>query len=340
MASSKKTWSIAAVMVAVVAVVGYFASSYPPSSEEAAGTIAPAERYRADQIGSEDVKLGDESLQAFMQTDTFDRLINDQAFLDAMNDAAVRDVRTEFRRRLLERFLDGTDDALQGFLQCFEYFVGVQGETTWHTLGEVAALYEGASQQVELELAAPGVTIEADPVRTPASDPFAGEVRPNRTTIALVGAVTTWLRSRDRMLTVGSHRLPAQLILEAGMAAEDSPASTPNRQVASDGMVLSRPSGSYLPLMPANTLRVSPPRSRVSCSSLSAPSTCSALTMRTTRRSSLAKSSKLMVGEIGSDASGDFVSAGRAVTAAASPAQFTMPAKVGWPLIWKLFATG
>ena len=99
-------------MVAVVAVVGYFASSYPPSSEEAAGTIAPAERYRADQIGSEDVKLGDESLQAFMQTDTFDRLINDQAFLDAMNDAAVRDALNDravrdalekHRRRVEER---------------------------------------------------------------------------------------------------------------------------------------------------------------------------------------------------------------------------------------------
>lgn len=32
-------------------------------------------------------------------------------------------------------------------------------------LGEVAALYEGASQHVELQLAAPGTTIEADPVR-------------------------------------------------------------------------------------------------------------------------------------------------------------------------------
>ena len=32
-------------------------------------------------------------------------------------------------------------------------------------LGEVAALYEGASQQVELQLAAPGVAVEADPVR-------------------------------------------------------------------------------------------------------------------------------------------------------------------------------
>jgi hypothetical protein len=41
--------------------------------------------------------------------------------------------------------------------------------------------------------------------------------------------------------------------------------------------------------MPAKTLRVSPPRSRVSCSSLSAPSTGAALAMRAMRRSTLAK---------------------------------------------------
>src|SRR3569833_1961024 len=43
--------------------------------------------------------------------------------------------------------------------------------------------------------------------------------------------------------------------------------------------------------MPEKTVRVSVPRSRVSFSSLSAPSTCSALAMRATRRSTFLKSS-------------------------------------------------
>src|SRR5580765_6002230 len=43
--------------------------------------------------------------------------------------------------------------------------------------------------------------------------------------------------------------------------------------------------------MPANTVRVAPPRSSVSLSSLSAPSTCSAFAIFATRRSSLLKSS-------------------------------------------------
>jgi hypothetical protein len=38
-------------LVAVAGVVGYVATSYPPSSDETSGTIAPVERYRADQDG-------------------------------------------------------------------------------------------------------------------------------------------------------------------------------------------------------------------------------------------------------------------------------------------------
>ncbi len=47
--------------------------------------------------------------------------------------------------------------------------------------------------------------------------------------------------------------------------------------------------------MPEKTVRVSVPRSRVSLRSLSAPSTCSALVMRATRRSTFLKSSIEMV---------------------------------------------
>ena len=56
-------------------------------------------------------------------------------------DAAFGDIGTQFRRRLLQGFLDGTDDALQRFLQRFENFVAVQREAAWYTFGQIAALY-------------------------------------------------------------------------------------------------------------------------------------------------------------------------------------------------------
>src|SRR5437762_3029817 len=43
------------------------------------GTIGAASRYQAEQISKEDVKLQDAELQAFMQTDTFHKLMADKA---------------------------------------------------------------------------------------------------------------------------------------------------------------------------------------------------------------------------------------------------------------------
>jgi hypothetical protein len=55
-------------------------------------------------------------------------------------------------------------------------------------------------------------------------------------------------------------------------------------------------SGAYADLMPAKTCLVSVPISSCRRNNLSAPSTCSALTILAMRRSTFAKSSKLMVG--------------------------------------------
>ena len=76
---SGKTGLVVGLLVAVVAGVGYFASQHPPASEDVAGTIAPAQRYRADQIGSQDIQLGDQSIQQFMQTDLFEQIMTDEA---------------------------------------------------------------------------------------------------------------------------------------------------------------------------------------------------------------------------------------------------------------------
>src|SRR5581483_5369229 len=56
------------------------------------------------------------------------------------DDAALGDIRSELRRRLFERLLDGAHDALQRLLQRFENLVAVEGETTRHAFGEIAAL--------------------------------------------------------------------------------------------------------------------------------------------------------------------------------------------------------
>src|SRR5256885_14733898 len=80
-------------------------------------------------------------------------------------------------------------------------------------------------------------------------------------------------------------------------AASTMPAETPNFILGGARfatITVRRPSsfaGSYADLIPANTVRVPLPVSSVSFKSLSAPSTCSALTISAMRRSSLSKSS-------------------------------------------------
>ena len=49
-AGSRKIWILGG-LLAVVAVAGYFSLNYPPAGEDAAGTIVPAKRYRADDAG-------------------------------------------------------------------------------------------------------------------------------------------------------------------------------------------------------------------------------------------------------------------------------------------------
>ena len=52
-----KVWIGVAVAVAAIAVGSQFVD-YPPKGDEAAGTIAPAQRYRAPQMTADDVKVG------------------------------------------------------------------------------------------------------------------------------------------------------------------------------------------------------------------------------------------------------------------------------------------
>ena len=90
MATSNKTLPIIVAGVAVLAAVAYFGGGFP-QGDELTGTVASAERHRSDQVTAADAELGDQAIQDFMQTDTFDRLISDDAFRDAMKSDAFRD---------------------------------------------------------------------------------------------------------------------------------------------------------------------------------------------------------------------------------------------------------
>ena len=85
-----KVWMLVAALAVAIAAVVFFGSNYPPDSEMASGTIVPAERYRADQITSDDVMLGDESIAQFMQTDEFELLVNDEIFMEAISQDAFQ----------------------------------------------------------------------------------------------------------------------------------------------------------------------------------------------------------------------------------------------------------
>ena len=94
---------------AAAIVFGVFAvRGFPTVDRGTEGTIGAAKKYQAPQMAASDVKTGDASVQEFLQSDTFDRLMKDpqaralladasfrehmrnQAFADAMRDAAVR----------------------------------------------------------------------------------------------------------------------------------------------------------------------------------------------------------------------------------------------------------
>jgi hypothetical protein len=81
-------WGLAA---AAAIVLAYFAvNGFPKVDQGSEATIGAAKRYQAGQIDSKDVVLGDQSVQQFMQSDVFDRLVKDPAAVRALSDAGIR----------------------------------------------------------------------------------------------------------------------------------------------------------------------------------------------------------------------------------------------------------
>lgn len=91
--------TIVAAFAVVIAIVAYFGVKYPMPGDQATGTIAPAERYRGEQITTDDVTLGDESMAKLMQTDIYQEMVENpevalaltsNAMTQALGDVQVR----------------------------------------------------------------------------------------------------------------------------------------------------------------------------------------------------------------------------------------------------------
>jgi hypothetical protein len=78
--------AVAAIGLAVVYIGGV---EIPPTGKTE-GTIGAAQRYQAEQIQKSDVKVENPELQAFMQTDVFDKLIHDKQAVAALASPAVQ----------------------------------------------------------------------------------------------------------------------------------------------------------------------------------------------------------------------------------------------------------
>lgn len=73
----RSLWIGAGVAAAAALSVAYLVVGFPPRGDGAAGTVTPAQRYRAEQPKAEDVKLGDQTVAQFMQTEAFERIVKD-----------------------------------------------------------------------------------------------------------------------------------------------------------------------------------------------------------------------------------------------------------------------
>ena len=74
--AKRKAWIGAGIALVAVAIVVRYGFDSVPKSEDVAGTVVPAQRYRAPQ-GTDEIKLGDQTVAQLMQNDAFVKLIKD-----------------------------------------------------------------------------------------------------------------------------------------------------------------------------------------------------------------------------------------------------------------------
>lgn len=132
---SAKSAVVGLIGIAAAGLIVVYVGGFPPASQTE-GTIGAAQRYRAQQIDKADVKVGDAKLQAFMQTDVFDKLIHDKSALAAL---ASSDVQAALASADLAQAL--SSEALQGAMASAQFQQTLSGQ------GVQAAIASSAFQQ-------------------------------------------------------------------------------------------------------------------------------------------------------------------------------------------------
>ncbi len=87
------------VIAAAALVVGF--QNYPPQPKDAAGTIGAAQRYHEPQITGDDVKVTQDELTVWLQSETFDRIVKDPEARRLFTNEAVQRVLADDARRQL-----------------------------------------------------------------------------------------------------------------------------------------------------------------------------------------------------------------------------------------------
>jgi hypothetical protein len=72
----KVMWGLAAAAALALIVMKF--TGFPPTGDGTEGTVGAAKRYQAPQMTASDVAVAPDEAQAFLQSDTFDRLIKDE----------------------------------------------------------------------------------------------------------------------------------------------------------------------------------------------------------------------------------------------------------------------
>ncbi|MGH8164913.1 MAG: hypothetical protein ACREP1_11340, partial [Rhodanobacteraceae bacterium] len=92
--------ALALAIVVVAGGVAYMGDMFPHGANEmAAATIAPAHRYQASQVDGNDIKLGNQDAAKFVQTDAYQKIINDPAMMTLLRSDAFRAALTNSEMR-------------------------------------------------------------------------------------------------------------------------------------------------------------------------------------------------------------------------------------------------
>ena len=107
--NSTRKWVFIGVGVIAAAALVVFFQNYPPQPKDAAATIGAAQRYHATQITGADVKVSQDELTTWIQSDTFDRIVKDPQARKLFTDAAVISMFNDAARRLEDGALRRAD---------------------------------------------------------------------------------------------------------------------------------------------------------------------------------------------------------------------------------------